>query len=73
MFGKKNGQTEKKQFYPVASSNLVRPRYHHPKILLIDMKDETETVLKEGGYNVAAGSFGVPYRVPKDDKLFPVI
>lgn len=48
------------------------PKYHHSKILMIDMKDDTETVLKTSGYNVIAGSFGVPYRVRKKD-IFPVI
>ena len=49
------------------------PKYYYHKILLIDLKDEIKTVLKAEGYNVEAGSFGVPYRVPKDDTLFPVI
>jgi hypothetical protein len=40
---------------------------------LVDLKDETETVLKAEGYNVSSGSFGVPYKVPRDDSLFPVI
>jgi hypothetical protein len=73
MFGKRTGQTENQQSYSIAPSKLVSPRYHHPKILLIDMKDDAETLLKSEGYNVAAGSFGVPYRVQKADQLFPVI
>jgi hypothetical protein len=36
------------------------------------MKDKTENVLKAEGYDVVAGSFGVPYRVPKEDKFSPL-
>ncbi len=49
------------------------PRYPRPKILLIDMRDESEAVLKAEGYNVRSGSFGVPYQVPKNDTFEPVI
>jgi hypothetical protein len=73
IFNNKSRQTENQQLRPVEFSDPDRPKYRHPKILLINMKDETEAVLKVEGYNIVVGSFGVPYRVPKDDKLFPVI
>ena len=73
MFAKKRQQTESQRSMHVSSSESATLKYHHPKILLIDLKDEIKAVLKAEGYNVEAGSFGVPYRVPKDDKLFPVI
>ena len=66
MLGKKSGQTKKQQFNPVAFPNLARPRYDHPKILFINMKDETETVLNVEGYDVASQVIlkrGVPHGV----------
>lgn len=48
-------------------------KYPIPKILLVDMKDETENILKAEGYNVATGSFGVPYKIPRSHKVVPVI
>ncbi len=48
-------------------------KYPRPKILLVDMKDETGTVLKAEGYNVTTGSFGTPYRVVMQDNFVPVI
>jgi hypothetical protein len=59
MFGERTGQTENQQSYSIAPPKLVLPRYHHPKILLIDVKDNAETVLKAERYNVTAGSFGL--------------
>lgn len=55
------------------SSDPPVMKYPTPKILLVDMKDETETVLKAEGYNVTTASFGIPYRVPMEDKFVPVI
>lgn len=55
------------------TSVLTAPRYPNPKILLLDMKDETASVLKKEGYNVCTGSFGTPYKVEKKDKYVPVI
>ena len=49
------------------------PKYPQPKILLIDLEDEVEKVLKVEGYNVLTGSFGTPYRVEKRDGFEPVI
>ncbi len=55
------------------TSNLPSLKYPRPKILLVDMGIETEVVLKSAGHNVSVGSFGVPYKVPKRDDIFPVI
>jgi len=49
------------------------PKYSRPKILLVDMEEETETILKAEGYHVSVGSFGTPYRVLKSDDFLPVI
>jgi hypothetical protein len=49
------------------------PKWFHPKILLIDIDKEAETVLKKEGYNVLSGSFGIPYKVPKSDSYMPVV
>lgn len=48
-------------------------KYPRPNILLVDLDDATETTLKAQGYNASSGSFGIPYKVPKSDKLIPVI
>lgn len=48
------------------------PRYPKPKILLIDLKDDSETVLKAAGYTVVAGTFGTPYKTSKDNSYRPV-
>jgi hypothetical protein len=48
-------------------------KYAKPKILLVDLNDETETILREEGYNVSSGSFGIPYKMPKCDEFQPVI
>lgn len=48
-------------------------KYPQPKILLVDIQEEAETVLKAAGYNVTVGSFGCPYKVDKSDSLQPII
>jgi len=49
------------------------PRFPKPKILVVDLKDDTEALLKAGGYTVEVGSFGTPYKVPKDNSYRPVV
>jgi hypothetical protein len=49
------------------------PKYPAPKILLVDLKDNTADLLRSQGYNISVGSYGTPYRVTKSDVLFPVI
>ena len=57
-----------------AVSILSKPKLSPlPKILLIDIKDDSQSVLHAKGYNVAQGSFGTPYRVEKSDLCNPVI
>src|SRR5438105_316373 len=48
---------------PEASS----PRYPKPKVLLVDLKDDSEGVLRAAGYNVHVGTLGTPYPVPKSN------
>jgi hypothetical protein len=48
-------------------------RYLKPKILLVDLPDEVTTRLSADGFNVVAGTFGRPYRVPAQDGYLPVI
>ncbi len=49
------------------------PKYQKPKIMLVDIKDDAEVVLKKAGFNVTSGTFGTPYRVQKKDQYLPVI
>lgn len=55
------------------SAEEPKVKYPTPKILLMDIGEETEAVLNAEGYNVAVGSFGTPYRIPKSDRWYPVI
>lgn len=50
-----------------------QPKYPRPKILLVDLENEAEHILKNAGYNVSSGTFGVPYHVLRDDDYSPVI
>jgi hypothetical protein len=49
---------------PEASS----PRYPKPNVLLVDLKDHSEAVLRAAGYNVHVGTLGTPYSVEKSNK-----
>jgi hypothetical protein len=51
------------------------PQSSLPEILLIDIGENTESILRQEGYDISTGSFGVPYRVPKINasELFPGI
>ena len=49
------------------------PRYEKPKILLIDLPEDVLKNVKSAGFNVSAGTFGSPYKVPKSDGYYPVI
>ncbi len=48
-------------------------KYPKPKILLIDIQEEAENLLKAAGYNVTIGSFGSSYKVDKRDSFLPII
>jgi hypothetical protein len=52
---------------------IMEPKYPKPKILLIDIKDNSKDLLLSEGYNVSEGTFGTPYKVKKADSLLPVI
>ncbi len=73
MFKKKKPMSVKKEQGETETANASILKFPRPKILLMDMEDETEVVLKAAGYNVSTGSFGVPYKVPKSDSFQPVI
>lgn len=60
-------------FETESASDTTSIKYPQPNILLVDMSSETETALKAKGYNVSSGSFGVPYKVTRDDSYLPVI
>lgn len=47
-----------------ASTKLFYPK---PKILLIDLKDNSEKVLKIAGYKIEVGTFGTPYKTEKSE------
>jgi hypothetical protein len=46
--------------------------YKHPKILLIDIKDGSEKILKAAKLNVKSGTLGTPYKVAKESGYIPV-
>lgn len=49
------------------------PKYPKPKILLLDMKEETKSILEVAGYHIKVGSFGFQYKVNKSSSLQPAI
>ena len=51
----------------------VSPKYVRPKILLVDLTSDVETVLEKEGYNIVSGSFGRPYKVTKGSNYEPVV
>jgi hypothetical protein len=69
---RKRKQEQKPEQGPEAKDSWG-PKYPNPKILLIDLDSQTETTLRQEGYNVCTGSFGTPYRVDKSDSYKPVI
>ncbi len=48
-------------------------KYEKPKILLLDLPEETLQLVRSAGFNAVAGSFGTPYKVEPDGKFLPVI
>jgi hypothetical protein len=46
--------------------------YPRPKILLIDLKDDSESVLKQAGYKIEAGTFGTIFRVEPNSGYLPL-
>src|SRR4051812_47642702 len=58
---------------PAEASKEPEIKYPHPKILLMDLQEGVEDTLANKGYDVASGSFGTPYKVPKSDSMMPII
>ena len=55
------------------AETIPESRYPKPKILLVDLPEEATSRLASSGFNVQAGTFGRPYRVPAQDGYLPVI
>ena len=55
------------------ADGTISIKYPRPNILLVDLESRIEAALKARGYSVSSGSFGVPYKVPRDDSYMPVI
>lgn len=51
----------------------VEAKYPKPKILLVDLPEGAMKKLASSGFNVKAGTFGRPYRVPASDDFLPVV
>ena len=51
----------------------VRPKYDKPKILAIDIAEADLQTISSEGYNIASGTFGAPYLVPKSAQFAPVL
>ena len=57
-----------------SDQNLLSPlKYSKPKILLLDLDNETEQTLKNAGYFIETGSLGTPYKVKKSLDQSPII
>ena len=67
MFTKKNKPDKPKQAVAKDSEkkDSTAMKYLSPKILLVDVEKDVETLLTTRGFNVTTGSFGTPYKVPK--------
>jgi hypothetical protein len=48
-------------------------KYERPKILLLDLPEETLPLVQSAGFNAVAGTFGVPYEVKPENNYLPVI
>lgn len=64
---RKSSQIISETKIPTETSSI--PKYAKPKILLIDVDNRCTEVLRDGGYNVAVGTFGTPYRVKRSNDL----
>jgi hypothetical protein len=84
MFRKKKEQSKERNMKPAVSKSAqtakplavtipIAPRYPKPKILLIDLKDDSEAILKAAGYTVDVGTFGTPYNTMKDNSYRRVV
>ena len=66
-------QTGKEENKLLGKTFETQKFYKHPKILLIDIKDESEKILKSVGFNVEFGTFGTPYKVEQAAGYIPVV
>ena len=73
MFKKKNTPPANPIQNVSRDADTPKRKYPRPKILLADMGAETQQLLSAEGYNVADGTFGVPYKVPMSSSYSPVI
>lgn len=48
---------------------LATPR---PQILLLNIENEVADALKQAGFNITTGSFGIPYKTSRSSNLAPV-
>jgi len=64
-------QEEKAENEEKSSGEFV-PKYQKPKILLIDLPEETLSLVQSAGFNAVSASFGTPYTKPNNNYL-PVI
>jgi hypothetical protein len=69
---KKKGREAPEQEEQAEQQTSV-PKYPRPKILVIDLEDQSKVRLVTEGYNVSEGTFGTPYKVRKSDGFEPVI
>jgi hypothetical protein len=78
-----NPQTEDEELETQADSQDLNPstvrspstlRFPKPKILVVDLNDDTAKTLKAAGYAVNVGSFGTPYKIVSQDNSYePVV
>jgi hypothetical protein len=66
---------DKKAERPRDDTGILQPtlRYPKPKIVLIDMKDDSMSVLTFAGYNVATGTFGSCYNVTERSDQYQIV
>src|SRR5438477_9785514 len=57
---------------PAEPPEEAKPLYPQPQVLLIDLGDETEAVLRAEGYNVSSGTLGTPFKVERSNKHRPI-
>lgn len=71
LFGRGSDRDNRK--LPADTESSTPPKYERPKILLIDVKDESEEALQDAGYSVRQGTFGQPYEVEMRSQYTKVI
>ena len=55
------------QAKPHNVETAVSPQYPKLKVLLLDLKDDSEAILRATGYNIHVGTLGTPYLVSKSN------